>query len=33
MALTKINTNGVSDSAITSAKINDGAITNWVEIE
>ena len=28
MALTKINTNGVSDSAITSAKINDGAITN-----
>jgi len=28
MALTKINTNGVSDSAITSAKIDDGSITN-----
>jgi len=27
MALTKINTNGVSDSAITSAKINDGTVT------
>ena len=27
MALTRIDTNGLEDSAITTAKINDGAVT------
>ena len=27
MALTKITTNGIADSAVTTAKINDGAVT------
>ena len=27
MALTKIGTNGLADSAVTTAKINDGAVT------
>ena len=28
MALTKIKTDGLGDSAVTSAKINDGSIAN-----
>jgi len=28
MALTKIKTDGLGDSAVTSAKINDGSIVN-----